>query len=94
MDIMEAIARIRHGFKSSNLEPPTMIMLKSHDEGMRFLSELRQNGTWTAMAGSPDLGHPVEMADGSIYMEIKVMDIAVRWPSNRYATPDGSWKFV
>lgn len=27
-------------------------------------------------------------------LECKVMDIAVRWPANKIATPDGRWAFT
>lgn len=73
------------------LEPPTAILLGTHDEGMKLLSSVRQNVNWQATLGSPQLGKPIEMADGSVWMEVKAMDIAIRWPANRYATPDGSW---
>lgn len=93
-DILDGIARIRVAFLSANLKPPTTILLESHEEGMRFLSSVRQTSQWVAMIGSPDLGRPIEMADGSAWMEVQVMGIAVRWPANRTATPDGSWSYT
>ena len=93
-DILDGIARVRVEFLAVNLKPPTTILLESHDEGMRFLSAVRQTRHWVAVIGSPDLGRPVEMADGSAWMELKVMGIAVRWPANRTATPDGSWSYT
>jgi hypothetical protein len=76
------------------LEPPTVMLLGSHEEGMRFLSNIRQSSTWTAVVGSSDLGCVLEMADGSAWMECKVMGIAVRWPANRIATHDGKWSYA
>ena len=93
-DIFDGLARVRHTFLRENLEPPTIIILGSHEQGMRFLSNVRQSNNWVAFAGSADLGHPVEMADGSVYMQIEVMGIKVRWPSNKIALPDGSWSYV
>jgi hypothetical protein len=93
-DILDGLAQVRITFQRANLKPPTVILLEDHEEGLRFLSEIRQGGNWTSVAGSPDLGKVVEMADGSVWMECKVMGIAVRWPANRYAMPDGSWRFV
>jgi len=90
-DIVDGIARIRFEFQASNLKPPSTIILESHEEGMRFLSAIRQTPFWNVEIGSPSLGKPKKMADGSVFMECKVMDIAVRWPANRLATPDGSW---
>jgi hypothetical protein len=93
-DIFDGLARVRHTFLRENLKPPTVLLLESHEEGMRFLSNVRQSDKWFVVAGSPDLGHVVEMADGSAYMQIEVMGIKVRWPANRFATPDGSWSYV
>ncbi len=90
-DVMDGMARIRVAFLAAGLEPPTTILLGTHEDGMCFLSAVRQQVRWVAVAGSPDLGRVVEMADGSAWMECKVMGIAVRWPANRYARPDGSW---
>lgn len=93
-DLMDGIATIRRAFMAAGLEPPTAILLKNHNEGMRVLSKIRQSGTWTEVAGSPRLGMPIEMADGSMWMEMRVMDIAIRWPANRVATEDGRWSYT
>jgi hypothetical protein len=93
-DVIDGLAQVRHSFLSAGLKPPTVILLDNHEDGIRFLSAIRQSDTWTAVVGSSQLGSPVEMADGSIWMECKVMGIAVRWPANRYAAPDGSWSYA
>lgn len=92
-DILDGMAQILHAFLRANLKPPTVILLGSHDEGMRFLSAIRQKGCWEAKVGSPELGEPLMMADGSTWMECKVMGIAVRWPATRWARPDGGWYY-
>jgi len=92
-DILDGLAQVRAAFMRENLKPPTVMLLESHEEGVRFLNSIRQSVHWVAVVGSPDLGRVVEMADGSAWMECKVMDIAVRWPANRVARPDGSWSF-
>ena len=91
-DVLDGLAQVRIAFMRANLKPPTTMLLESHEEGIRFLSAIRQTNFWAATVGSPDLGRVVEMADGSAWMECKVMDIAVRWPANRVAMPDGSWR--
>jgi hypothetical protein len=93
-DIMDGLAAVTVEFRRVQLKPPTVMLLESHEEGRRFLSLIRQSTSWHAIVGSPDLGSVVEMADGSAWMECKVMNIAVRWPANRVATPDGSWSFT
>lgn len=87
-DILDGLAQVRITFIRENLKPPTVMLLESHEEGMRFLSNIRQSVQWSAVVGSPDLGRVVEMADGSAWMECKVMGIAVRWPANRVADLD------
>lgn len=93
-DILDGLAQVRTTFLRHNLKPPTVMLLESHEEGMRFLCAIRQSRTWVVSIGSPDLGRVVEMADGSAWMECEVMGIAVRWPANRYAMPDGSWSYA
>jgi len=93
-DVLDGLAQVRATFMRAALKPPTTILLESHQEGMRFLSEIRQTNYWTAVIGSPDFGRVIEMSDGSAWMELKVMGIAVRWPANRIAMPDGSWSFT
>lgn len=93
-DVLDGLAQVRATFMRANLKPPTVILLESHEEGMRFLSEIRQTSAWVAVVGSPDLGRVIEMADGSAWMECKVMGIAVRWPANRVALPDGGWSYA
>jgi hypothetical protein len=55
-----------------------------------LLSHIRQSSIWRAPVGSPDFGHPIEDENGKKMMEIKVMDISIRWPANRYQLQDGS----
>lgn len=93
-DILDGLTQVRATFMRENLKPPTVILLESHEEGMRFLSNIRQSSTWTAVVGSPDLGRLVEMDDSSAWMECNVMGIAVRWPAKRIAPPDGGWSYV
>lgn len=93
-DILDGFSQVRATFMRAGLKPPTTMLLESHEEGMRFLSAIRQQVNWVAVVGGGELGKPIEMADGSVWMECQVMGIAVRWPSNRPATPDGSWSFA
>lgn len=90
-DIVDAIAKFRVAFLRENMKPPEVIMLADHQQGMYLLSYLRDSCNWTATLGSAALGKPVEMADGSVFMEIELVGMKVRWPANRYALPDGSW---
>ena len=93
-DVIDAIVKVRHAFLRVNMKPPTVILLESHHEGMRFLSAVRQTTSWSAVVGSPEFGHLIEMADGSAWMELQIADIKIRWPANRIAMPDGSWSYA
>ena len=93
-DLLDGLAQVRATFMQAGLKPPTVMLLESHEEGMRFLSKILQTHVWTATPLSPDLGRAMEMADGSVWMECNVMGIAVRWPANRIAMPDGGWSYA
>lgn len=90
-DIVDAFAAVAAAFQRCGLKTPSVILLESREEGMRFLSLIRQQANWCAVVGDGSLGKAVEMADGTIWMECKVHDIAVRWPAVKYAKQDGSW---
>lgn len=88
--IFDGIAHIQAAFAAVNLNPPSMIVLESHDDGIKFLSVVRrQTRNWVPVIGDPDLGKPIKMADGSVWMEIRVMGITVRWPVNQIVTLNG-----
>lgn len=93
-DIFDGLAQVRIAFKREGLEPPSVMLLDSHEQGMLFLSAVRQTPHWQAVVGDPSLGRPVEMADGSVWMEAQAMGFKIRWPANRVATPDGSWSYA
>lgn len=93
-DVLDLLAYIARGFRTIGMEPPSVIMLKSGEEGRRFLTAMHQKQNWVAVVGSATLGTPIEMADGTVYMSMEVMGMQVRWPASRYAMPDGSWKMA
>lgn len=92
-DIIDAFALVRHAFRAANLQPPTAIHLASHDEGMRFLRAVAQKNLMLR-PGDPLMGKPIEMADGSVFMEAEVLGMKVRWPANKWAMPDGTWRHI
>lgn len=79
MDIVDALARFQSSFRGNNLKTPT-IVLESHEEGIKFLMLLRQTDYWVITDNSL-VGTPVEMPDGSLWMQIDVINILVRWPA-------------
>ena len=89
--IEDVIYSMAQGFAALQFDVPASINLKSHDDGMRLLSMMIGKNQWSAALGSGRLGNPVHMADGSVYMEMELMGIKIRWPANRYATPSGDF---
>ena len=41
--------------------------------------------------GDPKLGRPVDMPDGSVWMEITIYGLKIRWPALRYPVPQGGY---
>ena len=76
------------------LKPPAALLMASHDDGVRVAMEIAQMNRFISTINDGRLGKPIEMADGSIYMEVEVMGLKIRWAANRLAVPDGSTRFV
>ena len=93
-DILDGLALAIEAFRGAGLDAPTVIMLGTHEDGMRFLSSVRQQDFWTACHNDMSLGKEIRGLDGSVYMQVQIMGLAVRWPANRFAMPDGSFRHV
>ncbi len=88
-DLITSIARFRVAWQRENLDPPEVIILGSHDAGMRFLSYLSGKTQWIY-----DLSRhakPVEHPDGYCYMEAEVYGMKIRWPAVKYAKREGGY---
>lgn len=93
-EILKGLDELRRGFLKSGLKAPTVILLESREQGMRFLMTVADVKYWVETGGPRQPAKPVEMADGSVWMECTIMNMVVRWPANTIATPDGSGSFV
>lgn len=40
MSMMDVLHKMRHAFREENIEPPKLVVLASHEDGVRFMSEL------------------------------------------------------
>jgi hypothetical protein len=88
-DFVEAVGRCVNTFKAAGFEPPDCIVLKSHEQGIRLLSQLRGI---SYIAGDPRLGGKViEHPDGSCWMQAEVYGVKVRWPAVKMALPNGGY---
>lgn len=95
MSIVEELVGLGRAFAKARLKPPTALLLATPEEGLRFMQLVRASPQYMNPGFVDPLNPmPVQMADGSVYMEVKVMGMAVRWPANRLATEDGVWRHV
>ena len=81
-DVLDGLEQLRAAFISANLNPPSVILLDSQEEGMRFLSALGPTGA------SIDFFGPHK--SGRAWVECRVMGIVVCWPRDKGLTPMGS----
>ncbi len=88
-----AIAGIGVGFRSAGLDVPEVIILKDHDQGMRLISKVHQHNLY-AKAGDSMWGKPIEQPDGSVYMEIELMGMKIRWPAMKMALQKGGYSWI
>jgi hypothetical protein len=95
-DIVETIAIIGHSFRAAGLERPAVIMLASHEDGIKLIHALRDEMTITYTIGDPrsPFGETVRMADGQMYKEVQILGMKIRWPADCHATPDGKYIWI
>lgn len=88
-DIIDAIAKVSLSFRGAGLKPPAAILLADHREGIKLIMSLHQRASLTVERGADRIGKPIEAPDGSVWMEIEIYGLKVRWPAERIAYPDG-----
>lgn len=93
-DIIDALMRISHEFKSLDMEVPEAILLKNHDQGMRLLGALHQMSYMMIPFDSERGGKAIEHPDGSVWMQAEVYGMKVRWPAKKLARPDGGYVWI
>lgn len=93
-DILNDLLRLRHAFRAAHMKPPVAIHLESHDDGMAFICTVEKTKALILIPPDKRFGTPIEMADGTVYMEVEAVGFKIRWPAQRYAKADGSWCFT
>ncbi len=88
-DILDAMAAMRAMFQEHDIKPPTAILLSSQEDGLRFLQKVAVVPQYCYVLHERQFVH---MADGTKWWECNVMGIAVRWPADSSAMPDGMAK--
>ena len=91
-NILDAIYTARVAFLRANLSPPAAIILASREDGMRFLSAVKQDNIIDSALRSPYY-NPVEHPDGSVWMEVEAVGMKIRWPANRRAMETGGYRY-
>ena len=91
--LLDAIRSTNRAFQQVNAAAPEAIILATNEEGMRLFCELQQMRSWQPYAAleAGSFGKPVEHPDGSVWMEILVCGIKVRWPALKHALPNGGY---
>lgn len=96
--ISDVVLTIRRQFQRLGIKPPSAIHLPDHESGMRFLaaarSELAISRGERFLRTPAYEAIPIECPDGSVWMEIIVADIAIRWPAQRRATRPAGYEFT
>lgn len=82
----EAVWATRRAFVRAGLDAPTAIILSNRDDGMALLSSVSND--LPADTAAP---RPVEHPDGSVWMEVTIIGIAVRWPASKKAVQSGGF---
>jgi len=97
MSILNGIQAITREFKRIGLEQPEVILLRSHEEGLKFHASLiyEMGGPSHFVIDHGKQGPTVvEHPDGSVWIECKVIGTKVRWPAQRLALEDGGFKWI
>lgn len=93
-DIIDALMKISHAFRSCDLDVPDAILLKTHEQGIRLLCKLHQQTMIMMPMDSERGGRVIEHHDGSVWMEVEVYSIKVRWPAMKLAKPGGGYIWI
>ena len=88
-DIFEVLFDTRAAFIAAGFESPAVITLATHDDGMKLLMTIQQRHQLIITSTSQQYGIPIEGPDGTVWMEIELMGLKIRWPANRMAFQDG-----
>lgn len=90
-DIMEAIYKARMAFVEAGLEEPKIIVLQSHDDGMKFLSMMMQKNQWVydPENAAGRYGTPITDGHDETWMDVKVQGLIIRWSAVPYKTAKG-----
>ncbi len=87
--MVNVIREMLHGFAAQGFEAPEALILKSHKDGMWLLRSILKTKHFRYVPGG--YGKPVEHPDGSVWMEIEVQGLKVRWPALKYAQESGGY---
>lgn len=91
-DIIDAIAEFRVACERAGFKPPSVILLDDVEEGRKLMCELMATNAQRFVTLAPgEFGKPIEHPDGSVWMEIEIVGMKVRWPARQFALPGGGY---
>lgn len=89
-DIVDTIARVALEFRRQDMAIDA-IVLKDHEQGMRLLHQLHQVHHLIIPINSERGGKVIEHPDGSVWMQVEVYGVKLRWPASKYAKREGGY---
>lgn len=86
------LASVLDAFSEAGMKPPVAILLKDPEQGRILKAAIRNDEKlwWQVQAESY---RPVLHPDGSVWMEIKIWDVSVRWPAQQHAMEGGGYRW-
>lgn len=81
-EILDAVLRLQRAFKMHDMDAPEVLILKTREAGLRLEHFLASKNV---VDMPQERAKPVEHPDGSVYMEMEIAGMKVRYPANRVA---------
>lgn len=86
-DILPIIDQFVIGLRAHRVDV-SAINLASHQDGMKLVAEVHH----TNLVYEPGkYGNPIEQPDGSVWMEMMIFGLKIRWPAMKYPQQGGGF---
>ena len=86
--ILEAIQVLSYNFTSTSMQPPATLTLAHAEQGQQMMLAVRAV-LGRAVRLPDDAVLPTVDPDGSVWIEMQVRGIVVRWPATKTMAADG-----
>lgn len=92
-DFLDALYRMVHEFRKHGFEPPKIIVLKTHEDGMRLLHAISQQDCMVFQNPAPgrsSYGQPITDGNGETWIDLELIGVFIQFPAVPYKTHAGS----